>query len=127
MAPALRRTVLATCALLWLSGVLWLALHFGFAQPSEFGALPNPWEPAVMRLHGVLAVLGVFLLGWMAGGHVWDHWRLAGSATLLIASGYALYYTTGPAHDLASLIHEWLGVASLAAALAHWWRIPAAR
>jgi hypothetical protein len=137
MPAALRLTVFAACALLWLSGVLWLVLHFGFEQHTQFGPLPNPWEPAVMRLHGLLAVGGVFLLGWMAAGHVLTRWSsarnrisglaLAGSAALLIASGYALYYTTGTLHEVASRTHEWLGTASLLAALAHWWRIRTTR
>lgn len=85
-----------------------------------------------MRVHGVLAVGGVFLLGWIVGGHTIERWgsarnrfsglALTGSAALLLASGYALYYTTGTLHEVASRAHEWLGVASLLAALAHWWR-----
>lgn len=137
MSPALRLTVFAVCALLWLSGVLWLVLHFAFEPQTQFGPLPNPWEPAVMRLHGLLAVAGVFLLGWMAAGHVLMRWSsarnrisglaLAGCAALLIASGYALYYTTGTLHELASRTHEWLGTAALLTALAHWWRRRAPR
>ena len=86
-----------------------------------------------MRVHGVLAVGGVFLLGWIVGGHTLERWgsarnRLSGlvlvaSTALLVASGYALYYTTGAPHEVASRTHEWLGAGSLLAALAHWWRI----
>lgn len=137
MARPLRVTVYGVAALLWASGILWLVLHFGFAQHGEFGTLPNPWEAAVMRVHGLAAVAGVFLLGWIGGGHVlarWDSGRnrlsgvvLAASGVLLIASGYALYYATGVLHDAAALTHDWLGVASLGAALAHWWRMRPAR
>ena len=133
MSPALRAAILTLGALLWLSGAAWLVLHFAFAQRTEFGPLPNPWEAVVMRLHGVLAVGGVFLLGWIVGGHTIERWgsvrnRLSGlllvaSAALLVASGYALYYTTGAPHEVASRAHEWLGAGSLLAALAHWWRI----
>lgn len=133
MTAALRVTLLTACALLWVSGALWLVLHFGFAQQSPFGPLPNPWEPAVMRVHGLAAVGGVFLLGWMAGGHVLERWGslrnrlsgllLAACAALLAASGYALYYATGALHDAAVAVHELLGVASIGIALAHWWRI----
>jgi len=45
-----------------------------------------------------------------------------GSAALLVSSGYALYYTTGTLHEVASRTHEWLGAASLLVALAHGWR-----
>jgi hypothetical protein len=133
MSPALRAAILTLSALLWLSGVAWLVLHFAFAQQTQFGPLPNPWEAVLMRLHGVLAVGGVFLLGWIVGGHTIERWgsarkRLSGlllvaSAALLLASGYALYYTTGAPHEVASRAHEWLGAGSLVAALAHWWRL----
>jgi len=132
MSPALRAAILTLGALLWLSGVAWLVLHFAFAQQTQFGPLPNPWEAVLMRLHGVLAVGGVFILGWIVAGHTIERWgsarkRLSGlllvaSAALLVASGYALYYTTGAPHEVASRAHEWLGAGSLLAALAHWWR-----
>ena len=132
MSAALRLVTLGVCALLWLSGCLWLVLHFAFAQATQFGPLPNPWEPVVMRVHGAIGVAGVFLLGWIAAGHLVDRWSgtrnrfsgmlLASSAALLVVSGYALYYTTGTLHEIASRTHEVLGVASLVAALAHWWR-----
>ena len=132
MSPALRAAILTLGALLWLSGAVWLVLHFALALQTPFGPLPNPWEAVLMRMHGVLAVGGVFLLGWIVGGHTIERWgsarnrlsglALAGSAALLVASGYALYYTTGALHEVASRAHEWLGAASLLAALAHWWR-----
>ena len=132
MSPALRAAILTLGALLWLSGAAWLVLHFAFAQQSPFGPLPNPWEALLMRVHGVLAVGGVFLLGWIVGGHTIERWgsarnrlsglALVGSVALLVASGYALYYTTGALHEAASRTHEWLGAGSLLAALAHWVR-----
>jgi cation transport ATPase len=132
MAAGVRAAVLATAALLWLSGVLWLVLHYAFPQAGPFGPLPNPWEAAVVRVHGVLAVGGVFLLGWITAAHVTERWRsrrnrlsgltLAASAGVLIVSGYALYYSTGSPHEAAALAHEALGVLALLAALGHWWR-----
>ena len=131
MSPPLRLAVYAAGAALWASGILWLVLHVGFSDRGEFGPLPNPWEPVVMRVHGLLAVAGVFLLGWIGADHVLARWSsarnrlsgllLASSGMLLLASGYALYYATGLLHDTAALIHECLGVAGLAVALAHWW------
>jgi hypothetical protein len=133
MSPALRAAILVLGALLWISGAAWLVLHIAFAQQTPFGPLPNPWEAPLMRGHGVLAVGGVFLLGWIVGGHTLERWgsarnrlsglALTGSAALLVASGYALYYTTGSLHEVAFRTHEWLGAGSLLAALAHWWRI----
>src|SRR5260370_33332558 len=68
MSPALRAAILTLGALLWLSGVAWLVLHFAFAQQTAFGPLPNPLERGLMRLHGRLAGGGEFLVrGRVAG------------------------------------------------------------
>ena len=44
---------------------------------------------------------------------------------VLVVSGYALYYTTAQLHAGAALVHEWLGVLAIIAALVHWRRIRA--
>jgi len=128
----LRGLIYAVGALLWLSGAAWLVLHYVFPQASAFGPLPNPWEAPLMRAHGLVAVCGVFLIGWMTAAHVTARWssdrnRRSGLALglttlLLVFSGYALYYTTGMPHDGAGVLHEVIGVLAPAAALAHWWR-----
>lgn len=137
MPPTLRVSVYALCALLWVSGVAWLVLHLAFAAHNEFGTLPNRWEAPLMRLHGLLAVVGVFLLGWLMAAHVGARWAayrnrpsgivLLASALVLVASGYTLYYSTGAFHEGAARTHEWLGALAILAALAHWWRQRAAR
>ena len=128
----LRAAIYGVAALLWLSGAIWLGLHHAFPQASAFGPLPNPWEAPLMRVHGLIAVCGVFLIGWMTAAHVTARWSsernrrsglaLGGTALLLVLSGYALYYATGSPHDAAGLLHEAIGLLSPAAALAHWWR-----
>lgn len=128
----LRATLYGVGALLWVSGAVWLVLHYVYPQSTAFGPLPNPWEAPLMRAHGLIAVSGVFLVGWMMSAHVTARWPsernrrsglvLAGSVLLLILSGYALYYTTGSPHDAAALAHEAIGVLFPLAALAHWWR-----
>jgi hypothetical protein len=128
----LRATLYGVAALLWLSGAVWLVLHYVFPQSSPFGPLPNPWEAPLMRAHGLIAVCAVFLIGWMMAAHVTARWAsernrrsglvLGGAALLLILSGYALYYTTGSAHDAAAFAHEAIGVLSPIVAVAHWWR-----
>lgn len=133
MTPGLRASVLGVCALLWLSGMAWLVLHLAFEPRNEFGPLPHPWEATLMRLHGVLAVGGVFLLGWLGAGHVLERWRrsrnrfsgwtLLACAVLLVLSGYALYYSVGALHAGSAWVHEWLGAAVIIVALAHWQRI----
>jgi len=137
MPRALRVSVYALCALLWVSGVAWLVLHLAFASHNEFGTLPNRWEAPLMRVHGLLAVLGVFLLGWLMAAHVGARWAayrnrpsgiaLLATAFVLVASGYALYYSTGGFHEGAARVHEWLGALAILAGFAHWWRQRAVR
>ena len=131
MPPKLGATVKATAALLWISGAAWLVLHFFFQTPTEFGPGPNTWEPLVVRVHGIVAIAAVFLLGWVTSRHVVQMWRqrsrrvsgitLAVSVALLAVSGYALYYTVNDSGRAAfAAIHEILGVLIAAAALVHW-------
>jgi hypothetical protein len=127
-----RAVIYTVCGLLWVTGVFWLVLHYEFQGHNEFGELPNPAEPGLMRLHGLVAVAGVFLFGWLTAAHVTPRWSIGRNRTsglvlascvfVLVVSGYALYYTTAGVHAQASVLHEVLGVLALLAALAHWLR-----
>jgi hypothetical protein len=131
MSTGLRRAIYAVCALLWMSGCAWLVAHFAFPTATDFGPAPNPWEPVLLRIHGWMAVCGVFLFGWITANHISDRWRkspnrvsgfsLAGLVVILTASGYALYYTTDRLHDVAGTLHEVMGAVAIAFAFAHWW------
>jgi hypothetical protein len=134
MSPALRINTLVVCALLWLSGCIWMALHYFFQASTQFGPGPNPWEPVAIRVHGIVAISTVFLFGWIASRHVYIGWyrrrnRVSGIAlssicVLLVLSGYALYYL--PDDQLrngSALLHQVLGVAAIIFALAHWRRL----
>jgi hypothetical protein len=132
MSQRLRLALYLGTATLWLTGALWLVLHWFYAPRTAFGPLPHPWEPQLMRVHGLVAVAVVFLLGVVTTAHIAERWAgerrrrsgiaLAALAALLVLSGYALYYTTDLAHGTASYIHEVLGVGALALALGHWLR-----
>ena len=103
-----RLTLYGTGALLLLTGVVWLAVHYSVGAGAGAGALPHPTEVWAMRLHGLGAFGGLFVLGLLAAAHVPQGWRLsrrrrwAGqrnsgvalcvSAGLLVLSGYLLYY-----------------------------------
>ena len=137
MSRGLRATLLVVCSSLWLSGALWALLHHLFPGHNDFGPLPNAWEAPLMRLHGLIAVAAVFLLGWIGASHIvvrWStlaNWRsglgLLSCALVLVATGYALYYTTGGVHEAAGALHEWLGLAAIGIALAHWLGVGTAR
>lgn len=132
MSLALRSAVIVAFGALWLTGSLWLVLHYFFAQPSDFGAVENPWSPVILRIHGWFAVSGVFLLGWITARHVSDRWpqmvkrasgvSMATVAAILALTGYALYYTTDRVHDVAGVAHEIIGAAAVLFALTHWRR-----
>src|SRR6201997_3509953 len=70
MSAGLRAALFTSFGLLWLSGAVWLGVHFALEQPTPFGPLPNPWEPVLLKAHGLLAVAGVFLLGWGTADHL---------------------------------------------------------
>jgi hypothetical protein len=132
MSVGLRSAVMLTFGALWLSGCYWLVLHYFFAQPSEFGPVQHPWGPVILRIHGWIAIAGVFLLGWVTARHVTDRWpqmikrssgiAMASVAGVLGLTGYALYYTTDRLHDSAGVAHEVIGAAAFLFALTHWRR-----
>ncbi len=137
MSSKLRFAILATYGALWMTGCHWLALHYFFGTSSDFGPVQNPWAPAVLRVHGWIAVISVYLLGWLTASHIMERWpntirrasgiAIASLAFVLVVTGYALYYTTDRLHDAAGFVHEVLGVAAIAFALAHWRRYRVAR
>jgi hypothetical protein len=132
MSPGLRRFTYWVFAVLWASGCLWLVVHYFGESTTNFGPVPNPWEPTLLRVHGWLAAAGVFLLGWISSQHIVDRWELwkrrpsgpllGAAAILLVLSGYALYYTGDGFHDLSAGVHEVLGTAAIFLALLHWRR-----
>jgi uncharacterized membrane protein YjgN (DUF898 family) len=131
MSKAFYRVLITVLLLLSLSGVVWMALHYFFAEQTPFGTAPNSYEPTLMRVHGIVAVAAVFLMGGIATGHVVDAWsqlrnRLSGltlaiACGLLIISGYANYYLTSDSlHSGVAIAHEAVGILAIALALIHW-------
>lgn len=120
-----RLALYATGTLLLLTGAAWLAMHYSVGAGA--GELPHPIEAWSLRLHGLGAFGGLFVLGALAAAHVPQGWRLshrrrwAGQRQsgltlcvlggLLVLSGYLLYYfateavrpALGWAHTLAGL------------------------
>ena len=101
-----RLTLYLSGACLLLTGAAWLALHYSIGGGA--GELPHPLEVWALRLHGLLAFGGVFVLGVLAAAHIPQGWRLSrrrrwegqrssgvllcAIGALLVLSGYALYY-----------------------------------
>ncbi len=89
-------------ALLWLSGGAWLLLHYFGQLQGEFGPELNPLEPWLLRAHGLILIPALLGFGGLFVIHVPRGWKdvpqrniglgLTGLVTVLIASGYLLYY-----------------------------------
>ncbi|MEP6875078.1 MAG: DUF4405 domain-containing protein [Burkholderiales bacterium] len=93
-------------AALLLTGGVWLAIHYSVGAGA--GELPHPLESWSLRLHGLAAFAGLFVLGVLAAAHIPQGWRLsqrrrwAGQRNsgvllcviggVLAASGYLLFY-----------------------------------
>lgn len=126
-----RRATLVLFGLLWVSGCVWLILDRYLATRTEFGATPHPWAAPTLTLHGILAVVSMYLLGWISARHVTHWWPrrrrrlsggvLAGFMGLLAVSGFALFFLSDdrPLHA-AAIAHDVLGVAVIATAIQHW-------
>ena len=127
----LRSTLYASLSLLWLSGLLWLVLHLFFARDTGFGTAPHPWQPGIMVVHGVLALVATFLFGWISGSHVGFNWRRGAQRVsgvvlivllaLLALTGLGSYYlTSDAARSINSILHEGAGLLAIVPALVHW-------
>ncbi len=129
-----RLALFTTGALLTLTGVVWLVVHYLLGAGA--GALPHPLEAWCLRLHGAGVFGGLFVLGLVAAAHVPQGWRLSrhrhragqrrsGLALCALAgslalSGYALYYLASEANRPAlGWAHAALGLAMAAVLAVH--------
>ena len=117
-------------ALLWISGAVWLPVHYFLRQQGPFGEVPNPAEHWLIVAHGAGAFAALWLGGWLWRAHV-TPWRRAGTRRnsgnallwiggVLIVSGWLLYYAAGDSlRDAVSLVHWIVGLAAALALLVH--------
>jgi hypothetical protein len=106
---------------LWLSGSVWLILHYFAQVQGEFGPEENPADPWLLRLHGLALIFALLAIGAMFVAHIpkgWSHRRqrvagvtLCALLAVLIASGYMLYYVSGDdLRQWTSIVHWSLGL-----------------
>ena len=69
-----RFAVYTVFGVLWVSGCWWLLLDEFFTRPGQFGSMPHPWEPAILLIHGIVAILSMYVLGWVSARHVLRWW-----------------------------------------------------
>lgn len=126
LSPRRRWMVYGLFAFLLVTGLAWLAVHF-LDDGSEAGALLLAWS---MKLHGAAVMLTLLLLGVLWGPHIRNAWvrkrnRAAGAllgalVSVLILTGYALYYVNGQLpRDVADYLHWFAGVMVCVALWAH--------
>jgi hypothetical protein len=121
----------AAFGLLWLTGCVWLLLHFFFQTTTDFGVTPHPWQPGLLVIHGVSAAVAIFFFGWIAGTHIGAGWSsglrrtsgvlLTALIAVLALTGIGSYYIGGDALRAgAAFVHELAGVIVIAPILSHW-------
>jgi hypothetical protein len=126
-----RWIIYATMGFLWLSGCLWLYLEQRSAQQDLFSNERNAWAPPVLTAHGVVAVVSMYLLGWITRHHILRWWSrhrrrqsggsLAAILAILVVSGFALFFLTDDRWQrYTSLVHDVFGVAAPILAIQHW-------
>ncbi len=125
-----RTAIYGTLGVLWLSGAIWLPVHYFLRQHGPFGDMPNPAEHWLIVAHGAGAFAALWLGGWLWRGHV-TPWRRSGTRRrsgdallwvggVLIASGYLLYYAPGDSlRNGISIMHWSVGLTSVVAILVH--------
>ena len=122
LGPRHRALLHGCCAVLFLSGALWLIAHWWMALPGEFGDTPHPLEHWSLQLHGAAAMVFLIILGSLVRGHVPVGWRMQRSrpsgvtllvaSAVLIASGWGLYYVGDETvRGWVAGVHEWIGLA----------------
>lgn len=130
--PARKRlAIYGVLGTLWLSGCVWLVLDQFFASRGQFGVTPHPWAGAVLLVHGIVAILSMYLFGWITAQHVLRWWqgrwrRLSGGVlaalfALLALSGFALFFVSDDRwQHLAATAHDALGLGITVFAIQHW-------
>lgn len=130
--PTLQRAAIyLILGALWLSGCLWLCLDQFFARRGQFGMTPHPWQHSILLLHGVIAILSMYLLGWVTARHILHWWprrlrRLSGGTlaaflVLLSVSGFALFFVSDDRwQHIAALTHDALGLGVTVSGIQHW-------
>jgi hypothetical protein len=131
MSKAQRLTVYIIVGALWLSGCLWLILDQFFSEAGQFGSTPNFLQPPLLLLHGVLALLCLYLFGYISAHHIVRWWRrglrrlsggsFAAMLAVLTLGGFALFFVSDDQWQRIFVdTHDVLGIAVTAFALQHW-------
>jgi hypothetical protein len=127
-----RWAVWSTSVVTFVTGVIYLWMKYLMVSDDPLAVVNHPWQPAVLKLHILVAPLLVFSMGLIALRHVWRHLRSkmrdgrrSGLHTVvvlgpMIVSGYLIQTLTeeGWLRGMA-IVHIGLGLAYGVVLLAH--------
>jgi hypothetical protein len=127
----LRVAIYSSFGALWVSGLVISTLKHFFRVAGEFGSMPHPWQPKVLVVHGIVAVIAIYFFGWISAQHVGDAWRRGvsrASGTWLVVliaalalSGFAAFFLVDESiRSVNGLMHEFAGLALAFPWFAHW-------
>lgn len=128
----LRWIVYGTTAVLFVTGALWLLVHYGLGRnPAD--DLPHPVEPWLLRVHGLAMMAGLFVYGALLRAHMVNAWKLqrnratgilvAAVLGFLAVTGYMLYYASGETtRPVVSAAHWIVGLVVVVVLPLHIWR-----
>ena len=126
----LRWTVYLTSLALFVSGALWLVVHYGRASADD---LPPPAQAWLLRVHGLAMLVGLFVYGSLLRTHMINAWQMQRNRTtgvllavvlaLLTLTGYLLYYGSGESsRPVISIAHWVVGLAIGVVLPVHVWQ-----
>lgn len=111
-----------TGGLLWMTGAMWLGLHYLGQGAQEFASQARPAEAWMLRIHGLVVVPALLACGGLLIAHIplgWVQRRqralgviLTSALAVLIGTGYLLYYVGDEElRDMAAMVHWIAGLA----------------
>jgi undecaprenyl pyrophosphate phosphatase UppP len=104
--PFERWAVWSTSLATFVTGLIYLGMKYLLVSDDPLAVVNHPWQPAVLKLHILVAPLLVFSIGLVALRHVWRHFqsktrdgRRSGLLTVIvlgpmIVSGYLIQTLT---------------------------------
>ncbi len=130
LGPRHRTALYVAVGAVWLTGLGWLLLRWFGGGTDAFGPVRHPWEPAVLKVHGAVAMAFMVVFGTLIPVHMKRSWALkrnrlsgvllAGLCVFLIASGWGLYYLgEDGGRELVARLHWVLGLTLPAGICAH--------
>ena len=132
MTPFERWAVWITSVLTFVTGVIYLGMKYLMVSDDPLAVVNHPWQPALLKLHILVAPLLVFSIGLVALRHVWRHLqsktregRRSGLLTVvvlapMIVSGYLIQTLTEEGWlQTMAIVHIGVGLVYGIALLAH--------